>query len=103
MKAIRHLARFTYINYVLLKHACSLHKNRGVRMREACEDLGPIFIKFGQLLSTRVDMLPDDIANELIKLQDRVPAFCGQRAQKMIETSLGKPIHELYATFDKVP
>lgn len=103
MKAIRHLARFAYINYVLIKHSCSVHKKRGVRMRQACEDLGPIFIKFGQLLSTRIDLLPDDIASELIKLQDRVPAFSGQRAQQMIEAALGKPIHELYATFDVEP
>src|SRR5579872_4194822 len=103
MKPIRHLARFCYINYTLLKHTLRLHKGRGVRMREACEDLGPIFIKFGQLLSTRVDMLPDDIACELIKLQDSVPGFSGARAQAMIETAFGKPIHELYAKFDLTP
>ncbi len=103
MKAIRHFTRFAYINFVLIKHLCSVHKKRGVRMRQACEDLGPIFIKFGQLLSTRVDLLPDDIANELVKLQDRVPPFSSERAQKMIELALGKPIHELYAFFEQKP
>ncbi len=103
MKPIRHLSRFCYINYTLLKHTLSFHKPRAVRMREACEDLGPIFIKFGQLLSTRIDMLPDDVSCELVKLQDSVPPFCGKRAQTMIETALGKPIHELYAKFDQTP
>ena len=48
---------------------------RGVRIRQALEDLGPIYVKFGQALSTRKDLLPDDIADELVKLQDRVPPF----------------------------
>lgn len=103
MKAIKHLVRLTQINLILLKHALNFREAHGVRIRRACEDLGPIFVKFGQLLSTRVDMLPDEVAGELVKLQDQVPPFSGEQAQKMVETAFGKPIHELYATFDIVP
>lgn len=103
MQAIRHIFRLTQINYVLLKHALRLKHARGVRIREAIEDLGPIFVKFGQLLSTRMDLLPEDIFAELIKLQDQVPPFCGKIAQRMLEDALKKPVHELYATFDLTP
>src|SRR4029077_21243222 len=61
---------------------------RGERIRLALEELGPIFIKAGQILSTRRDLLPDDIANELAKLQDQVPPFSGIEARKIIEASL---------------
>jgi len=73
---------------------------RGERVRCALEDLGPIFIKAGQLLSTRRDFLPDDIAEELAKLQDRVPPFSGVRAKKMIEVALGKPLNQIFEEFD---
>jgi ubiquinone biosynthesis protein len=78
-------------------------KPRGVRLREAFEALGPIFIKFGQVLSTRRDMLAPDIADELAKLQDRVPPFSGDVAVTIIERALGKPITTLYASFDRTP
>ncbi|HSX19848.1 MAG TPA: ubiquinone biosynthesis regulatory protein kinase UbiB, partial [Gammaproteobacteria bacterium] len=94
MKVIRNVARLGQINWILLKHALRLQTSPGIRMREACEDLGPIFIKFGQLLSTRADLLPDEVAAELAKLQDQVPAFCGKQARSMIESALGKPINE---------
>src|SRR5476651_2294331 len=103
MKPIRHIFRVAYINYVLLKQAVNTKQTHGVRIREACEELGPIFIKFGQLLSTRVDLLPDEIASELVKLQDQVPPFCGLHAQDIIEKTLGNPINELFATFDVTP
>jgi len=74
---------------------------RGVRIRRALEDLGPIFVKAGQVLSTRRDLLPDDIANELAKLQDRVPPFSGEMAKTIIEESLECPIENIFATFDK--
>lgn len=77
--------------------------DRGTAIRLALEALGPIFIKFGQALSTRLDLLPPDIAQELIKLQDRVPPFSGQQAVELIESQLGHPIHELYAHFDYEP
>ncbi|HQT05464.1 MAG TPA: ubiquinone biosynthesis regulatory protein kinase UbiB, partial [Thiotrichales bacterium] len=76
---------------------------RGEAIRLALETLGPIFIKFGQALSTRLDLLPHDIAQELIKLQDKVPPFDSEQAMKLIESQLGKPISELYRHFDAAP
>jgi ubiquinone biosynthesis protein len=76
---------------------------RGERLRMAMEDLGPIFVKFGQVLSTRRDVLPEDIADELAKLQDRVPPFDSQTAVKKIESSLGAPIAEIFSEFDETP
>ncbi|MGL6265990.1 ubiquinone biosynthesis regulatory protein kinase UbiB [Aeromonas jandaei] len=77
--------------------------SRGARIRLAFEALGPIFIKFGQMLSTRRDLLPPDIAEELALLQDRVPPFCGQAARQQIERSLGCPIESLFDDFDETP
>ncbi|MBL0547325.1 ubiquinone biosynthesis regulatory protein kinase UbiB [Aeromonas jandaei] len=77
--------------------------SRGARIRLAFEALGPIFIKFGQMLSTRRDLLPPDIAEELALLQDRVPPFCGQAARQQIERSLGCPIETLFDDFDETP
>jgi len=76
---------------------------RGVRLRKALEELGPVFIKFGQMLSTRRDLLPTDIADELAKLQDDVPPFPEQQSIAIIEKGLGKPIAELFASFDPKP
>lgn len=76
---------------------------RGVRLRLALEQLGPIFVKFGQMLSTRRDLLPADIADELAFLQDRVPPFPSEQAMATIETALGKPPDVLFAQFERVP
>ena len=76
---------------------------RGERIRRALEDLGPIFIKFGQMLSTRRDLLPDDIAEELARLQDRVPPFPSEQARAIIERELGQPIDAVFARFDDLP
>jgi ubiquinone biosynthesis protein len=76
---------------------------RGERIRKALEDLGPVFIKFGQMLSTRRDLLPEDIADELAKLQDNVPPFPEAESIAIIETALGKPVSQLYATFATTP
>jgi ubiquinone biosynthesis protein len=76
---------------------------RGRRLREALEKLGPIFVKFGQVLSTRRDLLPLDIADELAKLQDQVPPFPSEAAIAEVERSLGKPIGELFKTFESRP
>ena len=76
---------------------------RAVRIRRALEDLGPIYVKFGQILSTRRDLLPDDIAVELTKLQDQVPPFSGQLAKSIVEKALGQPVEELFADFDSQP
>ncbi|UWE15586.1 ubiquinone biosynthesis regulatory protein kinase UbiB [Herbaspirillum huttiense] len=76
---------------------------RGERLRRALEDLGPIFIKFGQVLSTRRDLMPPDIANELTLLQDRVPPFDSELAVKQIEKSLGAHPDQLFASFERTP
>ncbi|MEW5513137.1 ubiquinone biosynthesis regulatory protein kinase UbiB [Pseudomonas asiatica] len=77
--------------------------NRGARLRLALQDLGPIFIKFGQLLSTRRDLLPNDIADELMLLQDRVPPFDPKQAVALIEAQLGAPVTQLFSRFDVEP
>ncbi len=76
---------------------------RGERIRLTLEALGPIFIKFGQLLSTRRDLLPDDISDELAELQDNVAAFPADDAVQIIETNLGKSVETAFARFDKLP
>ena len=76
---------------------------RGARLRMALEHLGPIFVKLGQVISTRRDLLPVDIADELAKLQDRVPPFDSEIAVAAIEKSLGKPIAELFVSFERKP
>jgi ubiquinone biosynthesis protein len=78
-------------------------KPRAVRMREALEDLGPIFIKFGQMLSTRRDLLADDIADELQRLQDNVPVFPGNQARAIIEKAFGQSTDDLFETFEEQP
>ncbi|WP_122517551.1 ubiquinone biosynthesis regulatory protein kinase UbiB [Pseudomonas viridiflava] len=77
--------------------------SRGARFRLALQDLGPIFIKFGQLLSTRRDLLPEDIADELMLLQDRVPPFDQNLAIKLIEEQLGAKICDVFSRFDETP
>ena len=76
---------------------------RGVRLREALEQLGPIFVKFGQVLSTRRDLLPPDIAQELALLQDRVPPFPSDVAVATIERAFGRPVDELFTQFEREP
>ena len=76
---------------------------RGARIRLALESLGPIFVKFGQTLSTRRDLLPDDIAIELAKLQDRVPPFPGQQAVALVEAAYGQPLQTVFSDFKEQP
>ena len=76
---------------------------RGARLREALETLGPIFVKFGQVLSTRRDLLPLDIADELARLQDQVPPFASDLALPEIRNSLGKSIEDIFVQFEKQP
>ncbi len=76
---------------------------RGVRLRRALEDLGPIFVKFGQVLSTRRDLLPPDMADELARLQDRVPPFDSDIAMREIERGLGRPIDAVFSSFEREP
>ncbi len=75
----------------------------GGRIRCALEDLGPIFVKFGQMLSTRPDLLPADIAKELALLQDQVPPFSGRLAKQIIEDAYGYPLEEVFDEFDENP
>ncbi|MGH8215897.1 MAG: ubiquinone biosynthesis regulatory protein kinase UbiB, partial [Rhodanobacteraceae bacterium] len=76
---------------------------RGARLRAALTELGPIWVKAGQVLSTRRDLIPADVAEELAHLQDRVTPFPGAEARAIVEQSLGKPVGELYANFDETP
>ena len=77
--------------------------DRGVRIRLDLEDLGPIFVKFGQLLSTRRDLLPGDIAEELTSLQDHVPPFPGAQARQLVEKAYGCPVTDIFTQFDEEP
>jgi ubiquinone biosynthesis protein len=76
---------------------------RGERLRLGLETLGPIFVKFGQVISTRRDLIPADIANELAKLQDRVPPFPAEVARETVERAFGRPIESVFASFDAAP
>lgn len=76
---------------------------RGVRLRLALQELGPIYVKFGQILSTRRDLLPLDIADELAGLQDAVAPFPSEQARRIIERELKAPIEELFAEFEDLP
>jgi ubiquinone biosynthesis protein len=91
----------------LIARMASLGRNlsapRGQRLREALEALGPIFVKFGQVLSTRRDLLPTDIADELALLQDRVPPFSAEIAVDTIERSFGRKLADIFESFDQKP
>ncbi len=76
---------------------------RGERLRLALQELGPVYVKFGQILSTRRDLLPRDVAEELALLQDRVPPFPGEQAKAIIEEALRQPVEEAFASFDIEP
>ena len=78
-------------------------QSRGARLRLALQELGPIFVKFGQILSTRRDLLPPDMVDELALLQDQVAPFDGDAARAIVEAELGAPIATLFAAFDTVP
>ncbi len=121
--------RLIHINYVLMKHGLDeiilathlfrpirfliylspwywLKRNKGMRgerIRLVLEELGPVFVKFGQIVSTRRDLLAPDIAEELAKLQDQVPPFAGDIARTIIEKELGAAIGDIYKDFDETP
>jgi len=76
---------------------------RGERVRRVLEELGPTFVKMGQMLSTRPDLLPEDIRSKLAKLQDQVPPFPFVQAQSLIERELGRPLGEIFPYFDAKP
>ncbi|MBL8309703.1 MAG: ubiquinone biosynthesis regulatory protein kinase UbiB [Burkholderiales bacterium] len=83
--------------------ARSHERPRGERLRLALESLGPIFVKFGQVLSTRPDLIPPDIASELSRLQDRVPPFPAEDVRKVLEAAYGRPVEQVFASFDWQP
>ncbi len=129
MRYIRLLFRILHINVVLVRHGLEevllavpffrpirfllfllpwhwfrkLEISHGARIRRALEDLGPIFVKFGQALSTRRDLLSEDIANELAKLQDQVPPFSGEIAKDLIEKALKQSVQTAFAEFSVEP
>lgn len=129
MNRVKKFWRVLQINYIFAKHgldevvlsipffaplkflaylnpwnwAATKKRSRGVRVREAFEELGPIFVKFGQALSTRRDFLPNDVADELAKLQDKVPPFPGKQARQMVEKIFDKPLTSLFLSFDETP
>ncbi len=129
MRYIRLIFRILHINVVLVRHGLEevllavpffrpirfllfllpwhwfrkLEISHGARIRGALEDLGPIFVKFGQALSTRRDLLSEDIANELAKLQDQVPPFSGEVAKDIIEKALKQSVQTAFAEFSIQP
>lgn len=129
MKTTRQLFRLLYIQYILAKNGLdnvvvSIHLfaplrfvvwfnpwnwfrrkklSPGEALRKSLEELGPIFVKFGQALSTRPDILPDDIAFELSKLQDKVPPFPGETAQALIASAFGQSAYNIFKSFDPIP
>ena len=80
-----------------------LEGTRAVRLRLALEELGPIFVKFGQLLSTRRDLLPTGLADELAKLQDQVPPFASKHVRATLERDYGRPVEAVFKSFDFTP
>jgi ubiquinone biosynthesis protein len=125
-RRLRQISRMLTIQRVLMKHGLdeivwrthlfrpvawlgrvlSFGRRRGplgVRLRKALEELGPIFVKFGQALSVRPDLLPPDIAAELAKLQDQVPPFADAQAAAALEAAFGRPVEQVFAAFERTP
>ncbi|HMM75541.1 MAG TPA: ubiquinone biosynthesis regulatory protein kinase UbiB [Gammaproteobacteria bacterium] len=92
---VRHLLPWNWI--------AAEHGPRAPRIRALLEELGPLFVKLGQVLSTRRDLLPDDVIEELSKLQDHVPPFPGAQARAIVERAYGKSVTEVFAAFDETP
>ena len=101
-----------YLKFAFVKNIINLifgvasfdpDKPYGVRLKEALQELGPIFVKFGQMMSMRPDVFPDHIVRELRPLQDQVEPFSSQLARASIEKSIGKPISEVFRQFDDIP
>ena len=95
--------RFLRIAWTAGRHALSRARPRGVRLRLAFESLGPVFVKFGQLLSVRPDIVPEDIAAELAKLQDTVPPVPWPEVAATLDRAYGRPHAEVFRSIDPVP
>lgn len=104
-KVVVSLRLFAPIRFIVYLNPWNLCRKkpltRGEALRKSLEELGPIFIKFGQALSTRPDILPEDIAKELSKLQDKVPPFASSKAISLIEEAYGASPYEIFAAFDE--
>jgi len=98
-----HLLRPLRFFFYILPRRRSSSAPIGERIRLALEELGPIFVKFGQAISTRRDLLPADIADELAKLQDTVPPFPAEQAKAILNEAYGRPVEEVFARFDFEP
>ncbi len=96
------LKSFKYF-FILLPRKISKDSSLGERIRKALEELGPIFVKFGQVVSTRRDLLPEEIANELAKLQDQVTPFSKSQAQEILNTAYDKSIDQIFKKIDDEP
>ncbi|TAG87071.1 MAG: AarF/ABC1/UbiB kinase family protein [Oscillatoriales cyanobacterium] len=94
---------WSYWKGVTEEKKVSRRRFQAIWVRETLLDLGPTFIKVGQLFSTRADLFPAEYVEELSKLQDRVPAFSFEQLEVIVEQDLGKTVHELYQSFDPVP
>lgn len=94
---------WTYGGEITPEKQAIRRRKQAVWIRETLLDLGPTFIKVGQLFSTRADLFPIEYVEELSKLQDKVPAFSYEQVQSIVQAELGKPIPELYCTFDPIP
>ncbi|MDJ0687553.1 MAG: AarF/ABC1/UbiB kinase family protein [Xenococcaceae cyanobacterium MO_188.B32] len=99
----RNNQKWTYAGGFSEEKLAVRRKLQAIWIREGLLDLGPTFIKAGQLFSTRADLFPTEYVNELSKLQDRVPAFSYEQAAAIIEEDLGKPITKLFRKFDPTP
>lgn len=96
------LKSFKYF-FILLPRKISKNSSLGERIRRALEELGPIFVKFGQVISTRRDLLPEEIADELAKLQDQVTPFSKSQAQEILNTAYDKSIDQIFKKIDDEP
>ena len=101
--AATHLLRPLRYFFILAPRRRDRSAPLGERIRLALEELGPIFVKFGQAISTRRDLLPPDIAVELARLQDRVPPFPSEQAVAILEAAYGQPVDEVFERFDREP
>ncbi len=101
--AATHLLRPLRYFFILAPRRRDSSAPLGERIRFALEELGPIFVKFGQAISTRRDLLPPDIAVELARLQDRVPPFPSDQAVSILEAAYGRPVDEVFERFDREP